>query len=84
MGALALEMRDISKSFPGVKALEGVSFDCAAGEVHAICGENGAGKSTLIKILGGANQPDSGRLRVGGESEWQSFLRFLPPKPRKA
>ena len=62
IGALALEMRDISKSFPGVKALEGVSFDCAAGEVHAICGENGAGKSTLIKVLGGVYRPDSGKI----------------------
>jgi ribose transport system ATP-binding protein len=60
-------MERISKSFPGVQALDEVSFDCAAGEVHAICGENGAGKSTLIKILGGVHQPDAGRLRVGGE-----------------
>ena len=82
--SLALEMESICKAFPGVRALDEVSFDSDVGEVHAICGENGAGKSTLIKILGGANQPDSGRLRVGGESEWQSFLRFLPPKPRKA
>jgi ribose transport system ATP-binding protein len=63
---LALEMRDISKSFPGVRALEGVSFDCAAGEVHAICGENGAGKSTLIKILGGVYPPDSGTILIEG------------------
>lgn len=63
---LMLEMRDISKSFPGVRALEGVSFDCAAGEVHAICGENGAGKSTLIKILGGIYRPDSGTIWVNG------------------
>ena len=66
MGALALEMRDISKSFPGVRALEGVSFDCAAGEVHAICGENGAGKSTLIKVLGGVYKPDSGKILING------------------
>jgi ribose transport system ATP-binding protein len=65
-GALALEMRDISKSFPGVRALEGVSFDCAIGEVHAICGENGAGKSTLIKVLGGVYKPDAGTIRVNG------------------
>lgn len=63
---LALEMCDISKSFPGVRALEGVSFDCAAGEVHAICGENGAGKSTLIKVLGGVYKPDAGTILVNG------------------
>ncbi|PPE82017.1 sugar ABC transporter ATP-binding protein [Kaistia algarum] len=59
-------MRDITKSFPGVRALEAVSFDCAAGEVHAICGENGAGKSTLIKVLGGIYQPDAGSILVEG------------------
>ena len=64
--ALAMEMFDISKSFPGVRALDGVSFDCTAGEVHALCGENGAGKSTLIKILGGVYQPDGGSMRIEG------------------
>ncbi len=63
---LALEMIEISKSFPGVRALDGVSFDCARGEVHALCGENGAGKSTLIKILGGVYRPDAGRMRLDG------------------
>jgi len=64
--ALALEMRNITKSFPGVQALDDVTFGCARGEVHALCGENGAGKSTLIKILGGAYQPDAGRIRIDG------------------
>jgi rhamnose transport system ATP-binding protein len=56
----------IAKSFEGVSALRGVSFDVEAGEVHALVGENGAGKSTLIKIMTGAEQPDAGRLAVSG------------------
>ena len=48
-----LEMRDITKTFPGVKALQNVNLDIQAGEIHAIVGENGAGKSTLMKVLSG-------------------------------
>jgi len=62
-----LEARAISKSFSGVHALRDVSFDVRAGEVHALLGENGAGKSTLIKILTGAEVPDSGSLALGGD-----------------
>nr|WP_284503185.1 MULTISPECIES: L-arabinose ABC transporter ATP-binding protein AraG [unclassified Caballeronia] len=55
---------NIGKVFPGVRALDGVSFDVNAGEVHGLMGENGAGKSTLLKILGGEYQPDSGRVLI--------------------
>lgn len=63
-GHLAFE--GVSKSFPGVRALERVGFEARAGQVHAILGENGAGKSTLLKILSGVYRPDAGRLRIGG------------------
>ena len=55
-----LRLSHISKTFPGVRALQDISFDLKQGEVHCLCGENGAGKSTLIKILSGAYQPDEG------------------------
>ncbi|MBU1175117.1 MAG: sugar ABC transporter ATP-binding protein [Alphaproteobacteria bacterium] len=55
-----LRLSHVSKTFPGVRALEDISFDVKRGEVHCLCGENGAGKSTLIKILSGAYQPDDG------------------------
>jgi rhamnose transport system ATP-binding protein len=61
-----LELRDIRKSFGGVRALKGVSFQLRPGEVHALVGENGAGKSTLIKVITGAHRPDGGHLEIGG------------------
>jgi len=64
---LLLEATGIAKSFAGVQALKGVSFDLHAGEVHAIVGENGAGKSTLIKILTGAERPDTGSITIAGQ-----------------
>ena len=63
-----LEARSIEKSFSGVRALQRVSFDLAAGEVHGLVGENGAGKSTLIKIMTGAVERDAGSLAVAGEN----------------
>src|SRR5579863_3264368 len=62
-----LSVRNLEKSFPGVRALSGVSFDVAPGEVHALLGENGAGKSTLIKIVSGVFPPDRGEVIVDGK-----------------
>ncbi|WP_399933038.1 sugar ABC transporter ATP-binding protein [Streptomyces kanamyceticus] len=62
-----LTMSGITKSFPGVRALDGVDLQVQAGEVHCLLGQNGAGKSTLIKVLAGAHQPDGGEIRWRGE-----------------
>src|SRR6186997_2027969 len=62
-----IQMRNISKAFPGVQALKDVSLAVYAGEVHMLVGQNGAGKSTLIKILCGAHKPDRGEFLVDGE-----------------
>lgn len=65
-GQVILEMKDIVKTFPGVRALKGVDFDLRAGEVHALMGENGAGKSTLVKCLIGIQPPTSGKIIFDG------------------
>ncbi|WP_025640620.1 sugar ABC transporter ATP-binding protein [Schnuerera ultunensis] len=63
----ALELKNITKTFPGVKALDNMQLSLEKGEIHAICGENGAGKSTLMKIITGVYQPDKGDIILNGE-----------------
>ncbi|UKA55196.1 ATP-binding cassette domain-containing protein [Arthrobacter sp. FW305-BF8] len=63
--ANTLELSHVTKRFPGVTALDAVSFNCRPGEVHALVGENGSGKSTLIKVAAGVVKPDDGEVRVG-------------------
>ena len=63
-----LQFCGIGKRFPGVKALQDISFDCHEGSIHALIGENGAGKSTLLKILSGNYEPSSGEVRIAGEA----------------
>jgi simple sugar transport system ATP-binding protein len=72
-----LQLNGISKSFPGVKANENISFEINSGEIHALLGENGAGKSTLVKMIYGLMQPDLGNMRLSSES-------FRPSEPSKA
>jgi ABC-type sugar transport system ATPase subunit len=75
--APAIELVDIVKTYPGVRALDAVSFDAAHGEIHAVVGENGAGKSTLMKIIMGVTAPDAGQIRIEGQE-------VRPRSPREA
>ena len=74
-----LEMQHITKTYPGVRALDDVSLAFRKGEIHAIVGENGAGKSTLIKVITGAITPDSGKIIYKGES----YSQFNPQQAKK-
>ncbi len=67
-GDTFIELKGIVKLFPGVRALDGVSFDIREGEVHSLCGENGAGKSTLIKVMTGVHKRDGGDYLIDGKS----------------
>ncbi|MBP1720269.1 MAG: sugar transporter ATP-binding protein, partial [Deltaproteobacteria bacterium] len=66
-GAEVLRLERIVKEFPGVKALDNVTFDLQAGEVHVLLGENGAGKSTLMKVLVGVYHPEAGQILLKGQ-----------------
>ena len=76
-GGTLLELSDLTKDYPGVRAADGVSLSLARGEVHALLGENGAGKSTLVHMIYGLVRPDAGRMRLGGES-------YAPSSPQDA
>ncbi len=76
-----LQLRGIVKTFPGVRALDGVELEVLAGEVHCLLGQNGAGKSTLIKVLAGVHRPDAGSLLWHGEETVSAGRR---PRRRRA
>lgn len=75
MGETFLKLENITKTFPGVKALDNVDLEVEKGEIHVLIGENGAGKSTLIKILTGLHQPDSGKIIIDGKEIKENNLR---------
>lgn len=75
MSDYVLELKNIVKQFPGVKALDNVHFKLKRGEIHALMGENGAGKSTFIKIITGVHQPDTGEFYINGEK-----VQFTNPR----
>ena len=81
MASTILEMRSITKTFPGVKALSNVNLDVRAGEIHAVVGENGAGKSTLMKVLSGVYPfgDYSGEISFEGqECRFHGILHRIP------
>ena len=83
MAEYRLEMRGVSKSFPGVKALDQVNLKVRPGTVHALMGENGAGKSTLMKCLFGIYHMDEGEIYLDGEKGLQWFIRSCSPYRRE-
>ena len=67
MGEYAVELKNVTKRFPGVVALHNMQLQIRPGEIHGLIGENGAGKSTLIKVLTGVHMADEGEIFVNGE-----------------
>ena len=76
--SVILEIKDIIKEYPGVKALDHMNLTVHEGEVHALMGENGAGKSTLIKVISGAIRPNGGSIIYEGKTyEYRRFQKNL-------
>ena len=77
MNEVIMELKHITKYFPGVVALDDMSFTVRKGMVHGLIGENGAGKSTLIKVFTGVNQPDKGEIYIDGKTvNPRNYLNF--------
>ena len=80
---IVLEMKNIHKSFPGVRALQDVDFSLCEGEIHALMGENGAGKSTLIKVLTGVYGKDEGQIFMKEEDKLKEVSIHSPEEAQK-